>query len=95
MDVALEHSNHNVKVGVNAIYSHFKSWRPILKDTGKPAGPFGTITGTRKSSKKPNTMPNWIALSISTVEKCAAMQVVKQPAQWKDSTTEEQKCSSF
>ena len=45
--------------------------------------------------KGPDTMLNQIVLSISTVEKCAPMQVVKQPEQWKASTTKEQKCSSF
>ena len=48
-------------------------------------------TGTLTLSKELNQ----IALSISTVEKCAPMQVVKQPEQWTASTTEEQKCSSF
>ena len=36
-------------------------------------------------------MLNQIALSISTVEKCAPMQVVKQPEHRKASTTKEQK----
>ena len=46
-------------------------------------------------SKVPDTMLNRIALLISTVEKCAPMQIVKQPKQWKASTTKEPKCSSF
>ena len=37
----------------------------------------------------PDTMLNLIALSISTVEKCAPMQVVKQREQWEASATEE------
>ena len=52
-------------------------------------------TGTQTQSKGPDTMLNRILLSISVVEKCAPMQVVKQPEQWKASTTEKQKCSSF
>ena len=42
MDVALEDSNHIVKVGVNALHYHFKPWC-ILKDMTEPAGPFGTM----------------------------------------------------
>ena len=38
----LEHSNHIVKVGVEATCWHFKPWR-ILKETTEPAGPFGTM----------------------------------------------------
>ena len=44
-----------------------------------------------ESSKGPDTMLNEIALSISPVEKCTPMQVVKQPEHKKASTTEEQK----
>ena len=51
--------------------------------------------GTLTPSEGPDTMLNRIALSILTVEKCTPMQLVKQPEQWKASTTEEQKCSSF
>ena len=52
-------------------------------------------TGTQTPSKGPDTMLYRILLSISIVEKYASMQVVKQPEQWKASTTEKQKCSSF
>ena len=48
-------------------------------------------TGTLTPSKGPDTTLNQIALSISTVEKCAPMQVVKQPENRKASTTKEQK----
>ena len=51
-------------------------------------------TGTLIPPKGPDTVLHRIALSISAVGKCASMQVVK-PEQWKASTTEEQKCSSF
>ena len=59
----------------------------------------GTIwndaTGTLTPIKGPDTMLNWIALSISTAGKCAPMQFVKQPEHGTASATEEQKCSSF
>ena len=42
-----------------------------------------------------DSMLKRIALSISTAEKCAPMQVVKQLENGKASTTKEQKCSSF
>ena len=51
--------------------------------------------GTLTPAKGLNTMLNWIMLSISTAEKCAPMQVVKQPESSKASDTEEQKCSLF
>ena len=51
--------------------------------------------GTLAPCKGPDTMPNRIMLSISTVEKCTPMQVAKQPEQWEASTKEEQKCFSF
>ena len=57
--------------------------------TGRTIWNYGT--GTLTLSKGLNR----IALSISTVEKCAPLQVVKQPEQGKASTTKEQKCSSF
>ena len=51
--------------------------------------------GTLTPAKGLDTMLNWIMLSISTAEKCAPMQVVKQPESRKASDTEEQKCSLF
>ena len=51
--------------------------------------------GTLTPAKGLDTMLNWIMLSISTAEKCAPMQVVKQPEYRKASATEEQKCSFF
>ena len=56
---------------------------------------WNNATGTLAPSKTPDTMLNRIALPISTVEKCALMQVVKQPEHGKTLTTEEQKFSSF
>ena len=56
---------------------------------------WNNATGTLTPPKGQDTILNRVALSISTVEKCAPMQVVKQPEEWKASTTEEQKCSSF
>ena len=50
---------------------------------------------TKTPAKGLDTMLNWIMLSISTAEKCAPMQVVKQPESRKASDTEEQKCSLF
>ena len=47
-------------------------------------------SGTLAPSKGPDTMLHQIALSISTVEKCTPMQVVKQSEQWEASTKEEQ-----
>ena len=38
----LEHSSHIVNVGVEATCLHFKPWR-IMKETTKPAVPFGTM----------------------------------------------------
>ena len=35
--------------------------------------------GTLTPSKGPDSMLNWIALSVSNAEKCTPMQVVKQP----------------
>ena len=52
-------------------------------------------TDTPRFSKRSDTMLNWIALYISTVKKSAPVQVVKQPGQWKASTTKEKKSSSF
>ena len=52
-------------------------------------------TGTLTPSKGPDTMLKPDRVFHSTVKKRAPMQVVKQPEQWKGSTTEEQKCSSF
>ena len=51
--------------------------------------------GALSPSKGPHTMLNWIPLSISTVGKCAHMQVKKQPEHGEASTTKEQKCFSF
>ena len=61
----------------------------LYADTSNPDGYFKTqlnrrtiwnyATGTLTPSKGPDTMLNQIMLSISTVEKCAPMQVVKQP----------------
>ena len=48
-------------------------------------------TGTLTHPKGPDTMLNPIALSISTVETCAPMQIVKQPEHVKASTIKEQK----
>ena len=47
-------------------------------------------SGNLAPSKGPDTMLHQIVLSISTVEKCTPMQVVKQPEQWEASTKEEQ-----
>ena len=52
-------------------------------------------TGTLANFKGPDTMLNWMALSISTVEKYAPKQVVKQPEHGKVPTTEEQKFPPF
>ena len=52
-------------------------------------------TGTLTTFQGPDTMLNWMALSISTVEKYAPKQVVKQPEHGKAPAIEEQKCSSF
>ena len=61
--------------------------------TGRATWNYATRTLTL--SKEPDSMLNQIELSISTAEKCAPMQVVKQPEHGKASTREEQKCSSF
>ena len=61
--------------------------------TGRAIWNYATRTLTL--SKEPDSMLNQIELSISTAEKCAPMQVVKQPEHGKASTREEQKCSSF
>ena len=52
-------------------------------------------TGILTPSNGPDTMLDQIALSISTVEKCALMQVIKQPQHGKALTIEEQKCFLF
>ena len=57
-------------------------------------------TGTLTPPKGPDTgysipVINRITLSFSAVGKCAPMQVVKQPEQWKASTTEEQNVPPF
>ena len=51
--------------------------------------------GTLTPSKAPDSMLHRVALSISTAEKCAPMQFVKQPENGKALTTEVQKYSSF
>ena len=48
-------------------------------------------TGTLTPSKGSDIMLNQIVSPISTVEKCATMQVVKQPERGKASTNKEQK----
>ena len=52
-------------------------------------------SGTLTPSKGPDSMLNRIALIISTAEKCASIQVVKQTEYEKASTTEEQKFPPF
>ena len=63
--------------------------------TANPAGPFGTMPQVPWHSKGPDKMLNPISISISTVAKCATMQVIKQPEHRKPSTTKEQKCTSL
>ena len=62
-----------------------------IERQGWPAGSFGAMPQVLTPSKGPDTMLNRIVLPISTVEKCAPMQVVKQPEHRRASTTEEQK----
>ena len=70
MNVALEHSNHIVKLqALTYIERHGRTGRTIWN--------YAKCTLTH--SKGPDSMLNRIALSISTAEKCARMQVVKQP----------------
>ena len=45
--------------------------------------------GTLTPSKGPDSMLNWITLSISTAEKCAPKQVVKQLENGKASSIQE------
>ena len=52
--------------------------------TGRAIWNYATRTLT--PSKEPDSMLNRIELSISTAEKCAPMQVVKQPEHGKAST---------
>ena len=70
MDVALEHSNHIVKLSVGDMLAlqaltyierHGRTGRVI----------WNYATGTLTPSKGPDAMLKRIALSISTVEKCA------------------------
>ena len=49
-----EHRNHVFKTGINASCGHFTLWR-ILKDTNKPAGPFGTMAWWSWYSNKGQT----------------------------------------
>ena len=67
------------------IEKHGQIGRTIWNDATSNLTPF----------KGPDTMLNLIVLSISTVEKCAPMQVVKQPEHGRASAIKEQKCSSF
>ena len=45
-----------------------------------------------RNTDTPERMQNCIALSSSSTEMCAPMQVVKQPEHWRASITEGQKC---
>ena len=92
IDVDLEHSNHIVKVSIDAICSQFKPYNERHSRTCRTI--WNYATGTLTPSKGPDTMLKWIVLSISTVGKCGPMQVVKQPEQWKALITEKQNCSS-
>ena len=72
----LKHSSHIIKVGVKATCLHFKPWC-ILKETIKPAGPFGTIPQERWHPGKYAKLYRIIQLSCRKVHTHASCKTTR------------------
>ena len=87
----LEHSSHIVKVGVEATCFHFNPRRILSETTERRV----YLELYHRNPGILERVLNWVTLANSTAEKCAPMQVMKQPEHGRTSTSEEQKWPSF